>query len=174
MKSELDTTEHEKSMLMVGLVNRYMTPFAAILVLSGAALSPVPMKASAAACAILVLTWVMNNATHRLVARYPEKMTAIRDGRVVANYIIDLGLIWLFMPYWPSIWLLFLLTIIAIGAYEEKRTVIQHAALLTAMLFIVSYARGVGSLTHWGDVGVRCATLWFTGLFTNRLVASLR
>ncbi|MBI4678685.1 MAG: hypothetical protein HY748_13990 [Elusimicrobia bacterium] len=167
-------TEHEKSMLMVNLVNRYMTPFAALLVLSAAFLSSTPGKVSAAAVLILAVAWAMNFATPRFIARFPERTEVIRNARVVVNYVFDLALIWIFLPYWPSIWLLFLLTIIAVGAYEDKKTVVQHAVLLTAMLCIVSFGRGACTLAQWGDVGVRAAALWFTGLFTNRLVASLQ
>ncbi|MFA6316327.1 MAG: hypothetical protein WC943_02825 [Elusimicrobiota bacterium] len=167
-------TEHEKSMLMVGLVNRYMTPFAALLVLSAAVLSPAPGRISALAILLLALAFGLNHATHRLVARLPERADAIRNGRVVVNYVLDLALIWIFLPYWPSIWMLFLLTVIAVGAYEDKKTLVQHAALLTAMLCLVSWGRGVAGMAGWGDVAVRAAALWFAGLFTNRLVASLQ
>lgn len=166
-------TEHEKSMLMVGLVNRYMTPFAALLVLCAAFLSRAPRKSAAAAVAILAVASAMNFATQRLIARLPERAVLVRNTRVVANYVLDLALIWLFLPYWPMIWMLFLLTMVAVGAYEEKRTLIQHAALLTVMLVLVSYGRGAAGLEAWGEVGARVATLWVAGLFTNRLVASL-
>ncbi|MBI5881485.1 MAG: hypothetical protein HZB91_00040 [Elusimicrobia bacterium] len=167
-------TQHEKSMLMVGLVNRYMTPFAAILVLTAAFLSAAPAKASAAAVLLLAAASVINFMTHRLVARLPEKAESIRRGRVVVNYVFDLALIWIFLPYWPSIWMLFLLTVIAVGAYEDQKTTIQHAVLLTVMLFFASYGRGAHGWAGWGEVAVRAAALWFTGIFTNRLVASLQ
>ncbi|MBI5624395.1 MAG: hypothetical protein HY924_11510 [Elusimicrobia bacterium] len=167
-------TEHEKSMLMVGLVNRYMTPFAALLVLSAAFLSAAPHRASSAAVALLVVISTLNYASRGFVARYPERAAAIRHSRVVVNYVFDLTLLWIFLPYWPSIWMLFLLTVIAVGAYEDKKALVQHAALLTVMLCLVTWGLGMRSLPELGETAVRVAALWFAGLFTNRLVASLQ
>lgn len=166
--------DHEHALETMRLVNRFMTPYAVFLVLSGAVMAVNSERVVWMALAIAAVTSLLNMATLRLAAARPERLPKIRTVRLVANHFLNVWLIWLLLPYWPPIWMLFLLTMIAVGTYEGWRETIEQAALLGGLLAVVSYLRGVTGKTDWGIVGMQIATLACVGLFTNRLISQVR
>lgn len=156
------------------LVNRFMTPFATFLVLAGVVFGAPPREHAALALALVAATSAFNAYSVRWAAKNPEKFMDIRNLRIVLNHSFNVWLIWILLPHWPQIWILFLLTMIAVGTYEGRDAAISHGVLLAGLLALVAYFRGVAGAQAWAAVATQGATLVFAGLFCNRLVAQAR
>ncbi len=165
---------HRLRMETMRLVNRFMTPFATALVLAGVFFGDLGTNQSAMALALAGVTAAFNAYSIKWAAKSPEKFLEIRNLRVVFNHTLNVWLIWLLLPHWPPIWMLFLLTMIAVGTYEGRDAVISHGVLLAGLLLLVAYLRGVDGARAWAAVSAEGATLIFAGLFCNRLVAQAR
>lgn len=168
------TSESPNQLDNMRLVNRFLTPFAAFLVLSGVVLAVPRGRDAWLSLAILAVTASLNMATLRWASARPDHLQMIRQLRLVANHFLNVWLIWLMLPHWGLIWLLFLLTMIAVGTYEGWRETLSHAVLMGGLLAVVSYMRGIVGMAAWGQVAVQAATLACVGLFTNRLVSRVR
>jgi hypothetical protein len=151
-----------------------MTPFATFLVLAGVIFGGPPRQAAGLALALVAATAGFNAYSVRWAANKPEKFLDIRNLRIVLNHSFNVWLIWLLLPHWPPIWMLFLLTMIAVGTYEERDATITHGILLAGLLALVAFLRGVTGSHAWAGVATQGATLVFAGLFCNRLVAQTR
>ncbi len=167
-------SNHRIRLETMRLVNRYMTPFATVLVLAGVFFGGPSSGHSGLALALVAATAGFNAYSVRLAARVPERFLEIRNIRVVFNHTLNVWLVWLLLPHWPPIWMLFLLTIIAVATYEGRDAVISHGVLLAGLLLLVAYLRGLDGVQAWAAVGAQGATLIFAGLFLNRLVAQAR
>lgn len=161
--------DSKKNIEIMKLVFRFMAPFAVALVLLGVVFGRPGPRASIAAVSIVFLTAVANLGFVKVLDKFPERAVQIRKARVGFNYAFNLCLIYLLLPYWHPIWMLLLLTMIAVGIYEDQEATFTHAALFTAMLFYVASRRQLLQGVFIGEVGTYCLTLWVVGLFVNRL-----
>lgn len=161
--------DQRKTIETMKLVIWFMTPFAVFLVGMGVFFGHPETAVARFAIGIVFFTCWGNLASLYLLDRFPSRAIAIRNGRVVFNYLFNLGLIYLLLPYWRPIWILLLLTILAVAVYETRESTIVHAALFTFMLFFVAFLHGLVHGKLLGELIQYAATIWFAGLFVNKL-----
>lgn len=168
------TPDTERQLAIMRLINRFMTPFATGLVLAGLAFGSADRRSSALAAVLVAVTAGFNAVSVHLAARNPARFLEIRNLRVVFNHTFNVWLVWILAPHWPPIWMLFLLTMIAVGTYESREATLAHGVLLGGLLGLVCHFRGIAGTLAWAQIWTQAATLVFAGLFTNRLVAQSR
>ena len=161
--------DQKKNVAVMKLVMLFMTPFAVGLVLMGLAFGRPGPEISALAVAIVLATSLGNLYAVHLLSRYPSRALVIRNARVGFNYAFNLWLIFILLPTWKPIWMLFLLTIIAVAVYEDRQATVVHAALFTFMLFYAAFKLDLLKGVFFGELAMEAATIWFVGLFLNRL-----
>lgn len=168
------SADTEQQLGIMRLVNLFMTPFAACLVLAALVFGSPGPRSAALAAALVAASATFNVFSMRLAARNPERFMDIRNLRVVVNHTVNIWLIWILVAHWRPIWLLFLLTMIAVGTYEGWETTLAHGVLLGGLLGLVCHFRGIVGMRAWAEIWSEAATLIFAGLFVNRLSAQIR
>ena len=163
--------DHRRAMDALRIVNWFMTPFALVLVMMGIYFGKPDLGSMRLAVVIVMFTCWANVASLYVLEKHPSRMELIRKTRVVANYLFNLGLLYLLLPVWKPIWMLLLLTILAVAIYETREGTIVHAALFTFMLLFVGSLRGMLKGAVLGELIMYAATIWFAGLFVNALIA---
>lgn len=151
------------------IINWYLTPFALLIVALSAAASGLH-RATELAIGIAVITGIMNPVFIKLMQRYPAKTALIRNTRIAFNYFCNIGIVALLWPFWKPVWILLLLSISAIGIFEDRQTTAVTAAMFTLVLAVIHFLRGVPTLPAAMETLVYCASLWTAGLLINHLV----
>ena len=115
------------------LVHRYFTPFALALVcLSVPALGW--NRVTRAAVALATLSTAGNLIFVAFIQRYPAYAVSLRNLRIGFNYSFNIVLIYLLLPSWPPIWLLFHITLLGIAVYDTRKSTIVNACLFSFVL----------------------------------------
>ena len=165
-------SKNNHSLEVMNRVIRFLTPFAILLVLVGDIFADPSPRALQLSIAIVLVTTLGNVAASIYMNRNPKEYLLIRKTRVAVNYAFNIALIYLMLPYWTPIWMLFLLTIIAVGVYENRETTVIHATLFTVVLFMIAFQRGLlnGNFTY--ELAAYAIAIWFVGLFVNGLAGA--
>jgi hypothetical protein len=159
----------ETKLMIAGMIDVYLTPYAIVLVVMGAVSSGLH-RATEAALGIVVFTSLANAAFMVWMRRRPSKAVLIRHLRIGFNYCFNIILLYLLWPYWRPIWMLFLLSIVAIGIFEDRRSTASTAGMFTVIILFVHHLRGGDqSWSAQCEVIMFLVTIWTAGLLINRL-----
>ncbi|MFH1958461.1 MAG: hypothetical protein ABIJ15_08315 [bacterium] len=149
----------------VGLVNRYFTPLAIILVLSAIIFSESYGRGFYAALILMGIAVLNNVITVFIVA----KKEWLRTLRVVVNLLVNIGLVYLLITYWYPIWFLLLLTPVATGVYSSRAHTWVTSVLVAALLMAIYAAKGLFGLYYWGQAFNHALLIIFLSLFVNSI-----
>lgn len=152
------------------LVSWYMTPYAVLLVVMGLIFGHPPIMEARLTVAILVLSILVNLSAMVGLHKAPGYSALIRDLRVGINIVCNFWLIYILLPYWPEIWMLLLLVVIALSVYDSREATFLYCCAFGCLLIFVAYMKGIMIGVRMGQVFLYALTLLFVGLFINRLV----
>lgn len=156
------------------LVSRYMTPYAALLVLFGVYFGSLPKIDQWLTLAILAISLAVNLSSMVGLEKVPAQASLIRDVRVGINIVANFWLIYILMPYWPDIWMLLLLVVIALAVYDTPETTVFFSYAFACLLLVVAYLRSVPPGIQLGTILMDAATLVFIGIFISQLINAIQ
>jgi hypothetical protein len=161
---------HKTSPEKLKLVSRYMTPYAALLVLMGLYFGRPPKIEMWLTLGILAVSLAVNLGSMIGLEKAPAQAPLIRDLRVAINVVCNFWLIFILLPYWPEIWMLLLLVVIALSVYESRKKTFRYCCAFSCLLVFIAYLKGLTTGVRLGQVLIYAATLVCVGLFINRLI----
>ena len=150
------------------VVHRYFTPFALTLVTVALLVSRPAGVYALVSYAVLIFAAVFNVWSERH-ARIPGRLFTIREARMGVNLAVNSFLVFLLLPFWRPVWLLYVLTPVATGVYESRTKTLQMSAALGALLLIAYSVDGLTSPSELAEAGVHAAFILFLSLFVNRV-----
>lgn len=153
----------------VVLVNRYSTPFAILLVTMGIVLTNPVGWARDVSIALLLGGIAMNIAAVAWLKRAPESSGWLVPGRMTANVLINVALVYVLGAFWEPIWLLLALTPLAGAIYADKLKTLTAALGVSAALVFIAALRGTASPLEWGETAAQAAFIVFVSLMVNEL-----
>jgi hypothetical protein len=103
-----------------------------------------------------------------------QKAPIIRKVRMAVNILGNLGLLWVMLPYWPEVWLLLLLMVVAQGVYGTKKSTLIWGIACTVAMVTIGWRKGMLSQFWIPEITVYGTTYILIGLFVNRLVTLLK
>jgi len=156
------------------LVSWYMTPYAAFLVLMGLYFGRPPRIEQWLTLGILAVTLTINIGSMVGLLRDPARAALIRDLRVAINIACNFWLIYILLPYWPEIWLLLLLVVIALAVYDTPETTVFFSYAFACLLLVVGYLRDLMFGVQSGTILIDAATLVFIGIFVSQLINAIQ
>lgn len=156
------------------LVSWYMTPYAALLVLMGLYFGRPPKAEVWLVLGILAVSLTVNVGSMIGLIRDPARAALIRDLRVAINIACDFWLIYILLPYWPEIWLLLLLVVIALAVYDIPETTVFFSYAFACLLLVVGYLRNMIAGVQVGTLLMDAATLVFIGIFVSQLINAIQ
>ncbi|MEE8349675.1 MAG: hypothetical protein V3R94_08905 [Acidobacteriota bacterium] len=148
-------------------VNQYLTPLAAVIVVPGVLVAPLPTLAAVVAGALILLSVTLNYVSIYLLK---ENARFIGRLRVTINYTVNIFLAWLLYSTWPPVWLLLLLMAIGVAVYQSRRDSFVAGVAIALMLIAVHWNFGEHLLLAWMEVGVKASMIILITLFVNGLM----
>lgn len=146
-------------------VNSHLTPMAVVIVAPALFLAPVSKAVALTGAALLAYSLLLNFLTLSWARHHAERT---RKLRVFSNYAVNIILLWLFYPVWPTMWLLLLLMSVGV-AYQTRRAEIVSGAVFAAMLLAVHLIMGERSLTATVQAATQAALIFAFSLFTGAI-----
>ncbi|MFC1521537.1 hypothetical protein ACFL6Y_03925 [Elusimicrobiota bacterium] len=151
------------------ILNRYFTPFAVALVGMGILLGQPPDPFNKYSF-YLILIAIIFNAETALLATYKKEWSAwVSKGRLVTNFSFNLVFFYMLGNVWEPIWLLFVLTPIAVGLYGTQGQTIISAHISAGVLLLGYAFKEQCSLAVWGQGITYAAFIVFVSLFIHDL-----
>jgi hypothetical protein len=165
----MTSPELDHAVKRMELVNRYATPFAALLVLM-AIFFPSPIRfVRDTSVVLLAFSVAFNLLTVALIRRKPEMLDRLRKPRMYLNLTVNVVLVYNLGPYWPPIWLLLALTPIATAIYASPRQSLVSSIQISALILGIQLVHGGSSLVQWGQTLSCAAFVVFLCLLLNDL-----
>ena len=125
------------------LANRYFAPFALILILAAIYFSSPDPKIVKIAFAILALSfavnWWLSANTYRFI-HWARQMKMLQVG---LDYLWAVPLVYLLLPFWGPMWLLFVMAPATAALYWRRWQALATAVLCSASLLIIYYLQNV-------------------------------
>ena len=148
-------------------VNNYLTPLAAVIVVPGLIVAPLPLIAKIVGGVLITYSVLLNYLTVYVIERDARFIGALRVG---SNYTVNIFLLWLLYVAWPVTWILLLLMSLGIAVYQNRRDSFQASLALSLMLLVVHWNFGESSLWGWALVATEMVTIVLFNLFVNGLL----
>ena len=174
MQEEGSSTEYDGperrglSERMLHHVNDHLTPLAAIIVIPGILVAPLPIRGAVVAGILIFLSVVVNYVSVYLMKGKSARF--IGSIRVGTNYVVNIFLSWLLYAAWGPVWLLLLLMSIGVAVYQTRRDSLIAALAIALMLLAVHWNFGDHSVLAWTEVGVKASIIILLNLFVNGLM----
>ena len=128
------------------LVNHHLTPLAAIIVVPGLIVGPLPQLVVVVGALLIGCTLGINYLSVYLMKQH---VPLIRKLRVGTNYTANIFLLWLLYSTWPPVWMLLLLMSIGLAVYQNRRDSLLANFALVTLLLAVHWVFGGHSLRDW-------------------------
>lgn len=127
----------------VKLINVFLTPLAAFLILCAALISNASTSDAAIGLLIVLFSVLFNNLTAYLVKSPSNIIVTLR---VIINLILNLVLVYIFIPFWTPIWLLLMLSCFGTAVYSDLLKTLLISLISAVSLVIIFYLRVVPNL----------------------------
>ena len=147
-------------------VNDHLTPLAAIIVIPGLLVAPLPTRAKVVAGVLIAFSVILNYLSIYVM---DWNVRLIGTVRVATNYICNIFLSWLLYAVWGPVWLLLLLMSIGVAVYQDRRDSLIAGSAIALMLLAVHWNYGDHSLLAWTEAGVKASIIILINLFVNGL-----
>ncbi len=148
-------------------VNDHLTPLAALIVVPGLLVAPIPGRAAIIGGILIGISVVVNYLTIHLMK---DDVRFIGRVRVGANYVSSIFLLWLLYVAWPLVWMLLILMSFGVAVYQNRRDSFIAACAIASMLPIVHWNFGEPLLFDWAVVWVKAFSIITINLFVNGLL----
>jgi len=161
----------------IRLVDRFFTPFAALLVLGGALMGYAEPWAKYTAVSLLLLLFVFNEVSVALAGKRVDWAKKIGNTRLVTNFLANVFLVYLLGTFWGPMWLLFVLTPVATALYADWKRTLWTSLISAGALLGIYASRGLSGAIGWGQAASHAVFIVFISLFVNaiaRLIAQVR
>lgn len=157
------------------MLNRYFTPFALILILSALYFSePEPRDARLSLGilgASMLVNWWFSANTYRFV-HWSRQMRVLQ---VWMNFLWAAPLVYLLVPYWAPVWLLFVMAPVTAALYFSWWPTLGMGLVSAGSLMLVYYLRNPLEGAALGMALVHAAFIVVFALFVHSLAqAALR
>ena len=147
-------------------VNDHLTPLAVVVVVPGLSLAPLSRVRMLVSGGLLVYSVLMNYLSMFLLRR---DLVVVGRFRVVSNYVVTIGLVWVLYTAWPTVWLLLLLTSVGPALYQDRRDAILTGLAMAVFLLVVHGLLGAHSGAAWAEAGVKAYAIVALSLFVSGL-----
>lgn len=165
----MDITDKQLNPGLAILITRYATPFAVASVTMAVVLSQPRSPYREYSIGLLALSVVFNlGALEWIKARRADASGVIKL-RLILNFLVNVGLVYMLGGYFSAIWLLFALTPIATAIYDTKVKTLGVSVLASAALLLIHAARGNTSPLDWGETASRALFIILMSLMINEL-----
>jgi len=145
------------------MLNRYFTPFALILILSAIYFSepePADTKMSLAILAVSILVnWWFSANTYRFI-HWSRQMRVLQ---VWINFIWSAPLVYLLVPYWAPMWLLFVMAPVTSALYMNFWQTLGTSLVSAGTMLLVYYFK---NLLEGPALGMACVHASFIVIFS--------
>ncbi|MDA2933113.1 hypothetical protein MYX82_02090 [Acidobacteria bacterium AH-259-D05] len=148
-------------------VNDHLTPLAALIVVPGLLVAPLPALAAIVGGILIAFSVFINYLSIYLMKRDVRFIGTIRVG---SNYVVNIFLSWLLYAAWPLVWMLLLLMSIGVAVYQSRRDSLVAGWAIALMLVAVHWNYGGESLQDWTMVGIKASIIILFNLFVNGLL----
>lgn len=163
------STQSNRDVRLVVLVNRYATPFAFLLVASGIILASPEITARNIGIGLLFFSIFFNVVAVGAIRKLAETMPWIKKLRMLINLAVNVVLVYKLGPFWPPMWLLLALTPIATAIYEGPTQTLLVSSGTSALIIGIHLLRGGGSPHEWGQTMSYAAFIILLSLLINEL-----
>lgn len=144
------------------MLNRYFTPFALILILSAIYYSEPEPRDARLSLGILgvsmFINWWLSANTYRFVRWAPHMRTI----QVWLNFLWAVPLVYLLVPYWAPMWLLFVMAPVTAALYMSLLPTLGISLMSSATMMGVYYLR---SPLEGAALGMACVHASFIVIF---------
>ncbi|MBI5239329.1 MAG: hypothetical protein HY926_02570 [Elusimicrobia bacterium] len=124
------------------MLNRYFVPFALILILSAIHFSSPDRNVVQTAFAILALAMVVNWWFSKNTYRYIHLAKQMKILQVWLNYVWAVPLVYLLLPFWGPMWLLFVMAPITAALFTNRRHTLGMALVSAATMLGIYHKQG--------------------------------
>jgi hypothetical protein len=125
------------------MLNRYFAPFALILILSAIQFSEPDPKVYRISLAILAASLIINWIISANVYRFFKWTRALKALLVWLDYLWAVPLVWLLLPYWGPMWLLFVMAPVTAALYWNRWQTLGISLVSAGTLLAIYAQRGV-------------------------------
>jgi hypothetical protein len=151
------------------LLNRFFTPFALILILSAIYYSEPEPRDSKLSLGILALSilvnWYLSANTYRFI-RWSKQLKVLQ---IWLNFLWSAPLVYLLIPYWAPMWLLFTMAPVTAALYTSFSATLGMGVVSAGTLLGVYYLRNPLEGPALGMACVHAAFIIVFGLFVQAL-----
>jgi PAS domain S-box-containing protein len=161
----------------IRLVDRFFTPFAAMLVLAATWMGFAEPGTKHVAIGLLTFVFIFNEVSVMIANKHAEWAKTIGNTRLVTNFAVNVVLVYMLGTFWGPMWLLFALTPVATALYADWNRTAITAAISAGALLAIYYSRGLEGLVGWGQASIHASFIVFISLFVNsiaRMVMQVR
>lgn len=151
------------------LTTLYLTPFAIILVITGLLFSEQEIDSPKLILLLLFISSIFNIGSYFYALKNRDKLVQIGKAKMMINYAVNIILVYLMIKYWSIVWFLFLLTIIVISIFEERKNVLTTITSLSLMLVMIHYHHHILFGEKLGLMIVNIVAMFVVGLFINQI-----
>ncbi|MDA2935247.1 hypothetical protein MYX82_13040 [Acidobacteria bacterium AH-259-D05] len=148
-------------------VNDHLTPLAALIVVPGLLVAPLPRPAAIVGGILIASSVLINYVSIYLMKSNVRFIGAIRVG---TNYVVNIFMSWLLYVAWPLVWLLLVLMSIGVAVYQSRRDSLVASCAIAFMLLVVHWSLGGELLFDWAVVWIKAFFIITLNLFVNGLL----
>lgn len=153
----------------MNMLNRYFTPFAAMLILFAALFGEADKQTLGLSIAVLALSltvnwWFAANTYHFVGwARWLKTL------QVWLNFVWSVPLFYLLQGSWGPTWLLFVMAPVTAALYQDRWRTLATACVSAATMLGLYWLRGMEGTAFWGMSATHAAFIIIFSLFIHSL-----
>ncbi|MFH1282290.1 MAG: hypothetical protein ABII27_01335 [bacterium] len=157
----------------ISLINKYCTPFAIVLILSALVFVNFEKATQYLVIILLGISVILNMLTAWLVKIKPEKASKIALLRLSSNLTFNILFMYIIGSFWGPLWLLFLLTPLAMSLYSSTKITLAVSISTASLLLLIYGLRGMHGSVGWGQAFNHAFFIVFISMFVNSLAKKL-
>lgn len=156
------------------LVGRYANPLAIFLVAIGVVLSQPISPVREISIGLLAFSILFNTLFLEWLKRRESVRSWVLESRLWLNLLVNGILVYYLGGYFPQIWLLFVLSPVAMAIYGSKGRTFLVAGVTSAALLAIHATRGLNAPVDWGREIAKVAFIIIVSMMVNSLTQPLR
>ena len=119
---------------------------------------------------LIIVSLLFNFVTAYLSQVKPSLSNIIMYTRVIFNFLINIFLVYVLVGFWAPMWLLFVLTPVAVAIYGNIKNTILISILVSSTLLSIYGIKGLSSLNGWAEAITNSIFIVMLSLFIHTLV----
>ncbi|MFC1522619.1 PAS domain-containing protein [Elusimicrobiota bacterium] len=151
----------------MSLFTWFFTPFAIIMVASALYFGYAENWEKMLSVGLLILVTIYNIITVYISKRQEQGVSLINKLHTPVNFIATATLIYLLGSFWGPMWLLLVLTPIAVALYGSKKLVLMASVVSAGLLLGIYAVRELSGPVGWGMASIHALFIIFIAMFVN-------